>query len=120
MTLILQFLMDSFASDKITEGQVNFVDVSETDAEYQALKKLAGSRINPGYGNQVFAGNENITWFEVINLLNQTLKFAGITNEAPDMNAPAEKEDFERLKNILIKKKAMIRNILGPKTKAEK
>ncbi len=120
MTLILEFLMDSFAPDKITEGQVNFVDVSETDAEYQALKKLAGSKINPGYGNQVFSGNENITWFEVINLLNQTLKFTGITNEAPDMNAPAEKEDFERLKNILIKKKAMIRNILGPKTKAEK
>lgn len=120
MTLVLEFLLDTFAADKITEAKVDFVDVSETDPEYQALKKLSGSKINPGYDNQIFNGKENITWFEVITLLNKTLKFAGITNEQPDMNAPAEKEDFERLKNILIKKKAIIRNILGPNTKAEK
>ena len=117
MALVLEFLLDSFAENKIKAANIEYVDVSKKDPEYQALAKLAGCNIKLGYGNRTFSGNENVTWFEAVNLINKTLKFAGITSNAKnvDMSAPADKADFERLKNILIQKKAKIRKILGPK-----
>jgi hypothetical protein len=117
MALVLEFLLDSFAANKINTTNVEYVDISKNDPEYQALTKLAGCNIKLGYDNRIFSGNENVTWFEAVNLLNKTLKFAGITSNAKnvDMSAPADKADFERLKNILIQKKAKIRKILGPK-----
>ena len=116
MALVLEFLLDSFAGDRVKLGQINYDDVTDKDPEYQALVKLAGNNINPGYGNNIFAANENVTWFEAIKLINQTLKSIGITsdkNQSVNMSAPADKSDFERLKNILIEKKAKIRKILG-------
>ncbi len=119
IALILELLLDSFAPEKIETASIDYIDVSKEDAEYQALSKLAGCGINLAYGNKMLSANENVTWAEAINLINKTLKFAGITNSAKkvDMNAPADKADFERLKNILIQKKAKIRSILGPKDK---
>lgn len=116
MALVLEFLIDSFSYDKYNSSRVYYKDVKQNTPEYQALSKLAYYNINPGYENK-FAPNENVTWFESVNLINQTLKQIGVTsnNQKDNMNAPADKEDFERLKNILIDKKAKIRSILGAK-----
>ena len=121
MALVLEFLLDSFASDKIQTANIDYIDVSKQDAEYTALSKLAGCNINLSYGNRKLSSNEYVTWFEAVNIINKTLKFAGITNSVKkvDMSAPADKADFERLKNILIQKKAKIRSILGPKDKVK-
>lgn len=117
MALILEFILDSFAADKERTAKVDYLDIDEDDAEYLALSKLNGCGINLGYDNKKFAANEKVTWFETVKLLDKTLKFAGITSKTKDvnMNAPADKEDFERLKNILISKKAKIRSILSRK-----
>lgn len=120
LTLVLEYLLDTFAVNKQITTKVDFVDVSEKDPEYQALSKLSGAKINPGYGNKIFAGNEFATWFETVNLLNEVLVFAGITNNPVDMSASADKEDYDRLKEIIKKKKAKIQNILGLKNKTEK
>ncbi len=119
MALVLELLLDSFAAEKIQTADINYIDVSKQDPEYQALSKLAGCNINLSYGNRKLSSDEYVTWFEAVNIINKTLKFAGITNSKKevDMNAPADKADFERLKNILIQKKAKIRSILGPKDK---
>ena len=119
MALVLELLLDSFAADKVKRADIDFIDVTKGDAEYIALSKLAGCNINLGYGNKMMSSDENVTWAEAVNLINKTLKFAGITNSVKkvDMSAPADKDDFERLKNILIQKKAKIRSILGPKEK---
>jgi hypothetical protein len=116
MALVLEFLIDSFSYDKYNSSRVYYKDVKQNTPEYQALSKLAYYNINPGYENK-FAPNENVTWFESVNLINQTLKQIGVTsnNQKDNMNTPADKEDFERLKNILIDKKAKIRSILGAK-----
>ena len=119
MALVLEFLLDSFCADKVTTTNIDYRDVSKADAEYQALSKLAGCNINLAYGNKTLSPDEYVTWFEAVTLINKTLKFAGITNNEKkvDMSAPADKADFERLKNILIQKKAKIRKILGPREK---
>ena len=103
--------------NKEKTAKVDYKDIDEDDAEYLALSKLNGCGINLGYDNRKFAGNEKVTWFDTVKLLDKTLKFAGITSKTNnvDMNAPADKEDFERLKNILISKKAKIRSILSRK-----
>ena len=117
MALILEFILDSFVPNKEITAKVDYKDIDEDDAEYLALSKLNGCGINLGYDNRKFAGNEKVTWFDTVKLLDKTLKFAGITSKTNnvDMNAPADKEDFERLKNILISKKAKIRSILSRK-----
>ena len=117
MALILEFILDSFVPNKEKTAKVDYKDIDEEDAEYLALSKLNGCGINLGYDNRKFAGNEKVTWFDTVKLLDKTLKFAGITSKTNnvDMNAPADKEDFERLKNILISKKAKIRSILSRK-----
>ena len=117
MALILEFILDSFVPNKEKTAKVDYKDIDEDDAEYLALSKLNGCGINLGYDNRKFAGNEKVTWFDTVKLLDKTLKFAGITSKTNnvDMNAPADKEDFERLKNILISKKAKIRSILSRK-----
>ncbi len=117
MALILEFILDSFVPNKEKTAKVDYKDIDEDDAEYLALSKLNGCGINLGYDNRKFAGNEKVTWFDTVKLLDKTLKFAGITSKTNNvnMNAPADKEDFERLKNILISKKAKIRSILSRK-----
>ena len=122
MALILEFILDSFVPNKEKTAKVDYKDIDEEDAEYLALSKLNGCGINLGYDNRKFAGNEKVTWFDTVKLLDKTLKFAGITSKTNnvDMNAPADKEDFERLKNILISKKAKIRSILSRKNSWER
>lgn len=117
ITLALEYILDEIAPDKIISGSINYIDVPFDSPEHRALVKLAGYNINPGYRSNVLSKNEPITWFEAVNLLDQTMKYAEITKgeKVVDMNAPADKADFERLKNILIAKKAKIRAILGPR-----
>lgn len=115
MALILEFLLDNLSKNNINTSKVDYIDVNPNSAEYSALSKLAGCGINLGYDNKKFSANENVTWFETVKLLDDTLKYVGLTSNSKNvnMNAPADKEDFERLKNILISKKAKIRSILS-------
>lgn len=121
MVLVLEMLLDTLAPERMVAGKLPYSDVTYENPEHQALIKLAGFNIKPGYSNGIFAAEELVTWFEAVNLLDEVLKYAGVTNSVKkdNLDAPATKEDFERLKNILIMKHAKLRQILGSSKKEQ-
>lgn len=116
LALALEYILDSFAKDRLVAQKTEYTDVSIEEPEFESLLKLAGCGLTLGYGNGRFAGNENISWYETVRLLDEVLKYALIT-AAPEEKTDrlAVKSDIEALKALLRAKKDRIHAILHAK-----
>ena len=114
LTLALEYLLDSFAKDRLNAGKINYKDITIEQPEYESLLKLAGCGITMGYGDGRFAGDENVTWYETANLFNEIIKYSALVAQ-PEVkqNKLAEKSDIENFKALLLAKKEKIRLILN-------
>jgi hypothetical protein len=66
-----------------------------------------------GYGDGRFAGDEAITWFETVSLLNEVIKYASLVEQPATVKTRlAVKSDIEDLKTLLRAKREKIRKIL--------
>ncbi len=116
LALLLEYILDSFAKDRLVAQKTEYSDVGMEQPEFESLIKLAGCGLTLGYGNGRFAGNENISWYETVRLLDEVLKFVSIT-AAPEKTTDrlAVKSDIEALKALLRAKKERIHAILNAK-----
>ncbi len=113
LALVLEYILDSFAKDRLNAQKINYLDVSIEKPEFESLLKLAGCGLTLGYGDGRFAGEESITWFETVSLLNEVIKFASLVEQpAVSKNRLAIKSDIENLKTLLRAKREKIRKIL--------
>lgn len=114
LALILEYILDSLAKDKLQANKIAYVDVTIEQPEYESLVKLAGCGLTLGYGDGRFAGKDSLTWYESVNLLNEVLKFAAIVAPVEvKTDRLAEKADIENFKALLRAKKDKIRQILN-------
>lgn len=116
LALILEYILDSFARDRLNANKINYKDISIENPEYEALIKLAGCGLTLGYGDGRFAANDDVTWFEAVNLINEVIIYSKVV-DVP-VNKPdklAEKSDIENLKALLRAKREKIRTILRVK-----
>jgi hypothetical protein len=96
LALVLEYLLDTFAKDRLNAEKTSYTDVTIEQPEFEALLKLAGCGITMGYGNGKFSGNESVTWFESSRLLNEVVKYAAIAVPVIEKHAKlAEKSDIE-------------------------
>ncbi|HNX74318.1 MAG TPA: hypothetical protein PLM07_10140 [Candidatus Rifleibacterium sp.] len=113
LALVLEYLLDTFAKDRLNASKINYKDVSIEQPEFESLVKLAGCGLTMGYGDGRFAGTESLTWFETVNLLDAVIKYSAIVAEPPTRkNRLAVKSDIENLKTLLRAKREKIRQIL--------
>jgi len=116
LALALEYVLDSYAKDRLNARKINYLDVNIEQPEYEALVKLAGCDLKLGYGDGRFAGNESITWYETVRLFDEVLKFAAVTTpESDKKDRLAVKSDLENLKSLLRAKKDKIHQILTKK-----
>lgn len=116
LALALEYILDSFAKDRLTAAKIDYLDVTIEQPEFESLIKLAGCGIIMGYSDKRLAGNEFVTWYETVRLFDKVLEFATITtvaNEKPDRLAV--KSDIEAFKALLRAKKDRIHKILNAK-----
>jgi len=113
LALVLEYLLDTFAKDRLNASKINYKDVSIEQPEFESLVKLAGCGLTMGYCDGRFAGTESLTWFETVNLLDAVIKYSAIVAEPPTRkNRLAVKSDIENLKTLLRAKREKIRQIL--------
>ena len=113
LALTLEYILDSFAKDKLKAQKIEYLDVTFENPEYEALVKLAGCGLKLGYGDGRFAAEDNVTWFEATSLLNEVIKFSAIVEEpTTKKDRLAVKDDIENLKTLLKAKREKIRKIL--------
>ncbi len=119
LALTLEYILDSFAKDKLNAQKIEYLDVTFENPEYEALVKLAGCGLKLGYGDGRFAADDNVTWFEAASLLNEVIKFCAIVEEpSVKKDRLAVKDDIENLKTLLKAKREKIRKILKVKESA--
>ncbi|PKL48813.1 MAG: hypothetical protein CVV42_08400 [Candidatus Riflebacteria bacterium HGW-Riflebacteria-2] len=116
LALALEYILDSFAKNRLSAQKIDYSDVDMEQPEFESLIKLAGCGLKLGYGDGRFAGNESVTWYETVRLLDEVLKFAEITaKESAKKDRLAVKSDLESLKALLRAKKDKIHQILTNK-----
>jgi len=110
---MLEYLLDTFAKDRLNASKINYKDVTIEQPEFESLVKIAGCGLTMGYGDGRFAGQEPLTWFEMVYLLNEVIRYAAIVPEnAEKKTRLAVKSDIENLKTLLRAKREKIRQIL--------
>ncbi|MDD3147192.1 MAG: hypothetical protein PHD82_07820 [Candidatus Riflebacteria bacterium] len=113
LALLLEYVLDSFAKDRLNAAKITYVDISIEKPEFESLVKLAGCGLTMGYGDGRFAGDEAITWFETVSLLNEVIKYASLVEQPATVKTRlAVKSDIEDLKTLLRAKREKIRKIL--------
>lgn len=113
LALMLEYLLDTFAKDRLNASKINYKDVTIEQPEFESLVKIAGCGLTMGYGDGRFAGQEPLTWFEMVYLLNEVIRYAAIVPEnAEKKTRLAVKSDIENLKTLLRAKREKIRQIL--------
>lgn len=96
-----------------SETKILYSDVKADSYLARTLERLAKAGIRMGYSNNRFAGQERVSRYEALGLINSVL------NELTDSSADhqikeTEKEDeVERLKRILINRRERVRRILN-------
>lgn len=114
LALMMEYLLETFARERLNAEKISYTDVTIDQPEYEALLKIAGCGVTMGNGNNIFAGNDSINWYETTKILNEILKYAELS--APEKNKPsrlAEKGDVENLKALIRAKREKIRQILN-------
>ncbi len=113
LALMLEYLLDTFAKDRLNATRINYKDVTIEQPEFESLVKIAGCGLTMGYGDGRFAGQEPLTWFEMVYLLNEVIRYASIVPETAEKKTRlAVKSDIENLKTLLRAKREKIRQIL--------
>ncbi|MBU1108693.1 MAG: S-layer homology domain-containing protein [Candidatus Riflebacteria bacterium] len=114
LALALEYVLDSFARERLVAQKINYRDISIEQPEFEALIKLAGCGLTLGYNDGRFAGNESVTWYEAAKLLNEVLKFASIAAPVEEKkDRLAVKSDIEAFKALIRAKKEKIHQILS-------
>lgn len=120
LALILEYILDSFARDRLNANKINYKDITIDNPEYESLIKLAGCGLTLGYGDGRFAAADRVTWFEAVSLLNAVIIYAKVVDQpSNEPDRLAEKSDIENLKTLLKAKREKIRTILRVKKTEE-
>ncbi len=98
------------------DTKILYSDVKPDSYLAKALDRLAKAGIRMGYSNNRFAPGEKISRFEALGVINSIINGLAITSqpEPKVQEAQEEEEDeVERLKRILINRRARVRRILN-------
>ncbi|MDD3146349.1 MAG: S-layer homology domain-containing protein [Candidatus Riflebacteria bacterium] len=96
-----------------TNNHILYSDVKENSVVDRSLKILAKAGIRMGYNNNLFKGNERVSRFEALGLINRIITELEPAQIKISHGKTATREDAESLKNLLIERKARIRRILS-------
>ncbi|NLM18242.1 MAG: hypothetical protein GX221_11040 [Candidatus Riflebacteria bacterium] len=117
LALGLEYLFDELQSISRNISQsISYKDVAGDSPEYVALIKLASANIRLGYVNSELRPLEKVSRYETVTVLNKLMiALHGAPREMEEEieNKPVQKEDIQRLENIIREKQARIRRILG-------
>lgn len=114
LALLMEYLLETFAKDRINAEKINYADVTIEQPEHEALLKIAGCGIKMGSSHDKFAGEDPISWYETTKMLNEILKYVDLIPVAAE-KAPklAQKADIENFKALIRAKREKIHQILN-------
>lgn len=113
LVLALEYVLETFAKDRLNAAKISYSDVSIEQPEFEALIKLAGCGITMGQNGR-FTGSSSLSWYETVKVMDRVLDFAEITpSTSTSQTKLAEKTDVENFKTLIRAKRERIRKILN-------